>query len=526
MSVQIIKGDARTMLVTIPAESVQCVVTSPPYWGLRAYGGDPGMIGLEPTLEEHIANLVAVFREIRRVLRPDGTVWLNYGDGFAGSGPKTDSGKQATHHGSLEKKQTPVTGGLKPKDLLMMPARVALALQADGWWVRSEIVWAKPNPMPESVTDRPTSAHEKVFLLSKSGSSTFWRHPERHGVRSQPAPDYVYTNKVTGEETREEPAGWRNDPDWSRRNLWRGYNYFYDAEAVRTPVQPQSIARLNQKTFDTQTGEPKDPKSGNRSHRKVLENLKKRVPAGWASSESYEDQDPRYRRRDGWHGKNKPTLVPEDAERQSQATRTETAGVNLRNVWTADEEEYAQFLRWKAERAGDLTDTWRIPTFGLKEAHFATFPPALVEPCIKAGTSEKGCCVACGAPWVRVVDTPKIPEEMRNRSAKMAYHPRNVGGSQKMQIWRNENLPQTTGWQPTCECNAATRPCMVLDPFAGAGTVGLVAQQLRIERGYNIDCTLIEINAEYAEMARRRIQDDSPLFTQVRGGTDGRMGDV
>ena len=172
MSVRILEGDALTQLATLPAESVHCVVTSPPYWGLRSYGGDAGMIGLEPTLDEHIANLVAVFREVWRVLRTDGTVWLNYGDAYANDGKwggSTGGLHNTALHGSASSiGRAKVKTGLKPKDLMMLPARVALALQADGWWLRSEIIWAKPNPMPESVTDRPTNAHEKIFLLSKA----------------------------------------------------------------------------------------------------------------------------------------------------------------------------------------------------------------------------------------------------------------------------------------------------------------------------------------------------------------------
>ena len=166
MSVQILVGDCLTLLRGLPAESVHCVVTSPPYWGLRSYKGELGMIGLEPTFDKHLANLVEVFREVRRVLRKDGTCWLNYGDAYA-----ANRGCQVTdnkHVGVGNTKGSRVTDGFKPKDLMMMPARVALALQADGWWVRSEIVWHKPNPMPESCTDRPTSAHEKLYLLSTS----------------------------------------------------------------------------------------------------------------------------------------------------------------------------------------------------------------------------------------------------------------------------------------------------------------------------------------------------------------------
>ena len=173
MSVRILVGDALARLRELPAESVQCVVTSPPYWGLRDYGNGGGGIGLEGTLTEHIDALVAVFREVRRVLRGDGVCWLNYGDAYnAGTSARRKpsrgndvGGWQAAGSMGDERVNAP---GMKPKDLLMLPARVALALQADGWWLRSEIVWHKPNPMPESATDRPTNSHEKVFLLTKA----------------------------------------------------------------------------------------------------------------------------------------------------------------------------------------------------------------------------------------------------------------------------------------------------------------------------------------------------------------------
>ncbi|WP_372397074.1 site-specific DNA-methyltransferase [Azospirillum sp. HJ39] len=172
MTIQILTGDCRAMMQTLDAESVQCCVTSPPYFNLRDYGVD-GQIGLEPTPEAFVAALVEVFREVRRVLRPDGTVWLNLGDSYVtnpGNGRSSDeraglgNGGGRPHRSAADKSGC----GLKPKDLLMIPARVALALQADGWWLRSDTIWHKPNPMPESVTDRPTSAHEHIFLLAKS----------------------------------------------------------------------------------------------------------------------------------------------------------------------------------------------------------------------------------------------------------------------------------------------------------------------------------------------------------------------
>jgi DNA modification methylase len=170
-------GDCREALRELPAETFHCCVTSPPYWGLRDYGVE-GQLGLEATHEEYVARMVEVFREVRRVLRNDGTLWLNLGDSYAGSWgaqsrPGTHASPMSSHQIDTMPKTTQTgslkrTPGLKSKDLIGLPWRVAFALQVDGWWLRSEIIWAKPNPMPESITDRPTKAHEQVFLFSKS----------------------------------------------------------------------------------------------------------------------------------------------------------------------------------------------------------------------------------------------------------------------------------------------------------------------------------------------------------------------
>lgn len=191
MTIRIINADVFDGLKQIPDESVHCVVTSPPYWGLRDYGA-PGQIGLEPTLQEHIAKLVDVFREVRRVLRKDGTLWLNYGDAYAMD--QKWGGKSGWRHtaeasgaGGYRKRRT---SGLKSKDLLMMPERLAIALQDDGWWVRARIIWAKPNPMPESVTDRPTKSHEHIWLMSRSPKyfyvSAAIAEPADYGIPNSP----------------------------------------------------------------------------------------------------------------------------------------------------------------------------------------------------------------------------------------------------------------------------------------------------------------------------------------------------
>jgi DNA modification methylase len=168
-------GDALEVLKTLPDSSIHCCVTSPPYWGLRDYGHD-GQIGLESTPEAYVARMVEVFREVRRVLRDDGTLWLNLGDSYANNGVKdasavggfTGARIHAGSKGTMDSRPRSIPDGLKPKDLVGIPWRVAFALQADGWYLRQDIIWHKPNPMPESVRDRCTKAHEYVFLLTKS----------------------------------------------------------------------------------------------------------------------------------------------------------------------------------------------------------------------------------------------------------------------------------------------------------------------------------------------------------------------
>jgi DNA modification methylase len=315
----ILTGDCRELLRTLDAESVQCVITSPPYWGLRDYGVSD-QIGLEPSPQEYVRQMVEVFREVRRVLRNDGTVWLNLGDSYAaarggthqpaetlagGKGGVTQQGGRVnrSRHDGYNPSRNAGAIGLKHKDLIGIPWRVALALQDDGWWLRSDIIWAKPNPMPESVTDRPTKAHEYIFLLTKSA------------------------------------------------------RYYYDADAVRVPLVTPPHAPGNKTNNGRLTSSMGHVESPDRV---------------WGSE----------------------------------------AGANLRTVWT-------------------------VPTHAYSEAHFATFPPKLIEPCVLAGTKEGD---------------------------------------------------------------------LILDPFTGAGTTGLVATR----KGRRFIGT--ELNPDYANMARNRIVNDAPLF--------------
>jgi DNA modification methylase len=266
MSVAIRQGDCREVLAGMEAESAHCCVTSPPYWGLRDYGVD-GQLGLEPTPDEYVAKMVEVFREVRRVLRSDGTLWLNLGDSYASVGGHSGgvgatSQRQGRRNIVEQHKVKGYAGGsgIKTKDLVGIPWRVAFALQVDGWYLRQDIIWHKPNPMPESVTDRCTKAHEYIFLLSKSA------------------------------------------------------RYYYDADAVKEPDAGTDHARV---VLD---GQPSlEPSNGLRS---------------------------------------KHNGIRTEGGRNGQ-------GRNRRSVWTVTTKPY-------------------------KEAHFATFPPQLIEPCILAGCPAGG----------------------------------------------------------------------------------------------------------------------------------------
>lgn len=338
MSVQILIGDVRDRLAELPEESVDCVVTSPPYWGLRDYGVD-GQIGMESTLVEHLAVMIEVFRLVRRVMKPEATLWLNYGDCYA-TKPNGRSAAATKAAGTddrtfRDKPFSTVGGALKPKDLCMIPNRLAIALQDDGWWVRSEIIWGKPNPMPDSSGRyRPSTAHEKLFLLSKSAKC------------------------------------------------------HYDSEAVRMPAAESSEARWAQ-DIKGQAGSARANAGG-----KTNGPMK---AVGGVYSKSYAGFN------DRWDGMTK-------AEQQAN-------GRLLRNY----EPDISPIIP---------PQVWNIATAGFAEAHFATFPPALVAPCIMAGCPKGG---------------------------------------------------------------------LVLDPFGGAGTTGLVADHM------GRDAVLIELNEDYAEIARRRL---------------------
>ena len=446
----ILQGDCGEVMRGMEPESVHCVVTSPPYWGLRDYGVH-GAYGLEPTLDEYIAKMVEVFREVRRVLRKDGSLFLNMGDAYAGSwgnyggqgGPNGQRYKEterfdrpAYADNGRRPPQSYSNSGLKPKDLIGLPWRVAFALQDDGWWLRSDIVWHKLNPMPESVRDRPTRAHEYVFLLTKSAK------------------------------------------------------YFYDADAIREPLAESSIARISQPSFWEQTGGEKDYEAsgvnGNRSARGALENLARRTPAGWNVNHDESNQKGRY---------------PQKTDKQLGRSRRH-AGFNDRWDDMSKQEQQAM--------GANKRDVWSIATQPYKGSHFATFPEKLCEPCILAGTSEHGVCGVTGDPWERVVE--REPIVLRPNSGSIRGHSPSFNNDSRIgqpQRGSRATRVETTGWQPTCGHDAEPVPATVLDPFCGSGTTGVVA--LRHGRSF----IGIELNSEYVEMARQRIIGDAPLLNSV-----------
>lgn len=398
--VRLYHGNVTDVLARLPEKSVHCCVTSPPYWGLRDYrtgtweggdakcdhvrksGGPRGVlleggdqqgrseysygnkcskcgakridqqIGAEPSPDcgTHgqaqcgrcfVCSMVAVFRGVYRVLRDDGTCWLNLGDSYSAGGRQGATPAQTVAKGNRRDHAVhPVNGGLPGGNLVGIPWRVALALQADGWILRQDIVWAKPAPMPESVRNRCTKAHEYVFLLAKS------------------------------------------------------MRYFYDAEAIREVQSPASLPRAQNSNFDSARS--------------------RRAATGNDTMDATQ-------------------LVPLDGK------------ANKRSVWT-------------------------VSSNGYEGAHFAVFPPKLIEPMIRAGTSEKGCCSKCGAPWRRVLDrsgAQKIDgpsERERDRSFRSSRN--GVDSTLDGEV----GTYKTVGWEPGCTCKAGVVPCTVLDPFIGSGT--------------------------------------------------------
>lgn len=302
-------GDVLEVLKRLPDNLVNAVITSPPYWGLRDYGVE-GQLGLEKTPEEYVEKMVKVFREVRRVLRDDGTLWLNIGDSYAAGGNGGGTAKQESNRGTraLKGKRKMAPSGLKPKDLVGIPWMLAFALRADGWYLRQDIIWSKPNPMPESVEDRCTKAHEYIFLMAKSRK------------------------------------------------------YFYNADAIKTPIKDASIARLAQ-DIEAQEGSHRVPGKTNGAMKAVM-----KMPSGWANSPNY---------REG---------MPEAPKRKAFDSSMAAGGSKI----GAHKGYFDAEGNLLVGSTANKKSVWEVVTMPFAEAHFATFPEALIAPMIRAGSPDKG----------------------------------------------------------------------------------------------------------------------------------------
>jgi DNA modification methylase len=421
MDIHLIQANAGAL--PLPDNSIHACITSPPYYALRRYAapdvnyGDwTGQLGLEPTPELYLKHMVEIFREVRRVLREDGVAWVNMGDGYnSNRNNNNGTGLDGTLRGGAREAKE-ITGLpsrlLKPKNLMLIPQRLAIALQADGWWVRSFFAWLKANPMPESVQDRPSTAHEYIIMLTKSA------------------------------------------------------RYFYDADAVRAPASPNTVGCL---TWEQRKALGEGPRRG-------------------------------YSR----NGVNTGGLAPNPAGRNRRTTDAWRESINF-----AIYQRKYEIAQLEALRDADLPlDSYDLPAAlqvnpkPYPGAHYATFPPALVEPFIKASTSERGVCAVCGAQWERVTKKESLNSWEERKAAGATSGSKARGYNENHGNGLSHDLGarvKTLGFSPTCEhADVPTIPATVLDIFAGTGVTAMVANALG-RRGI-----AVEISGECLDLAKTR----------------------
>lgn len=547
MTLDVLIGDCRDVLPTLDDCSVQCVCTSPPYWNLRDYQV-AGQLGMEPTLGEYVANLVSVFRALRRVMRDDAVAWLNLGDCYV------------------------------DKQLQGVPWKVAFALQDDGWILRSDVVWSKPNCMPESVTDRPTRSHEYLFLLSKSATYYYdadaIREPHSEFSTPQtkrvllPSGDAGKHKNMLGNGSAMNPAG-RN-----RRTVWTVPTAPYSARALLNgtpgtvspdcPVHGDSpLARaIRQQALDDERKAIQLRGSPGKRSRRVQAPASESVTMTWLNSDSDYSEDTSVEHTTGSTNGNRTPVQPSsvyassaNGETPSSTSRIPTVDAPrpyspdsqdrayvepatphsngshrtdldpvTNSAYTPSDQtaadtgdtsaspasnEHADHTHESSTAAGSASgvtvigplaetqpDSVRISCTCIITDHFATFPEKLIEPCILAGSSPQACAV-CGAPWRRVVEReqgvsvaqnrPKRTAGMDSKTSTLSYS----GGSA---TWQDQGPKSTTvGWCPTCAHDAPGGTSVVLDPFFGSGTTGRVALK------HGRACIGIELNQTYIE---------------------------
>ncbi len=553
------------------------------YWGQRDYGVD-GMIGLEDDVQQWVDEMVGVFRKVWRVLRDDGTLWVNLGDKYA-----TNRGNTAEKPGSDNKSVNgfdppvgvTVPDGLKPKDLLGLPWRVAFALQADGWYLRRDIIWHKSNPMPESATDRPSTAHEYVFLLTKKPRYFY----DQDAVRGPVTGNAHARGNGVNPKAYKSPDGWDTGPGShgsihregrEKGKIKQNASFSGAVNELVTSANLRSVWTIPTQSFSaavcSECGKYWDSKPprictvifGPKSDALRYDMERKASPscpvhAGHLGSisqrdEPTTDQTTRTEHIDAHHeqelqdaqhstesqslgqssretgsvhaakghsnASNKTDHVPAtnpaytvsaqiaestDDKSESGVSCSQGHDNDVSNTSASDSSGDRKNQNPDGnvgieERSGSCAEacTCSYICGGTVTSHYASFPEKLVEPCIKAGTSEKGECPECGAPWKRIVEATggSIDEAWHSHQRDLEQGQR-ANNKSKDGSYRRVEI----GWKPECDHGGDSVPQTILDPFSGAGTTGLVAA--RFGRRY----IGIELNPEYAQMSRRRIAD-------------------
>lgn len=470
MNCRILTGDAFSMLPTITPGSVDCAVTSPPYWMLRAYlpKGHPLKhleLGQEKTPGEYVSNMVRVCSLVRECLASHGTLWLNVGDSYThDSRGGATGGKHANWHGdpAMSPGRSQKIGGPPAGNMGLIPQRLAIALQDDGWIVRSVIVWRKPACMPDSITGwewrrcrkkaKPRSENQN-HARSRNGGNPSPPHPDNGIVRAaaewSDCPGCKKCSPTHGYVLRR--GSWRPTSSWEPIiMLAKTASYFADGEAVRTPAAVATVSR------DKYT--------------RVID-----------------DPDEQF-------------AVAHDHE-----TTCDT-GAKLRDVWQEHLESLTkeQLIALFADGNGDLPDVWTIPFEPLREKHYAAYPSEIPSKCLSIGTSEHGYCRTCGAPWARIVEHKNAVIEKTDRGLHTGNRT-TCSGTQT-----EPASTKTVGWRPTCKCADPTpRPGMVLDPFSGSGRTAIAAGRL------GLDFVGCELNPDFADMSGRLVKADAPLWNNI-----------
>lgn len=477
---KLIVGECRAVMRALPERSVQCVVTSPPYWGLRDYGLPPvawsdgwsGCYGLEPNPEMFIGHTLEVFREVRRILRDDGTLFMNFGDSYS-AGTTAERNPSANHGGNgygkhgywINENNTHRVNdpSRKTGELLNLPHKIAEALSADGWYWRSTIIWAKRAPMPESISGwRWKRCKVKVSPNSNHDSGKNGEHVDRRKVGFNDRYDFPEVHAAHYEPCPGCDKCRANDGIVLRRGKWRpttaheyvflfskSERYFSDGDAVQEIASGANSGRENRPrgTFESK-GEP--PLPGRDPFRAVTET------------------------------RNPRSVITTESTARDLLAYLIDKGVDLSEVPEL-------FQRGPAS-------VWTLSSEPFKAAHFATFPTMLAKRCIEAGTSAGGCCPVCESPLAPMIETSRVPTRpgLTNQIDET--------GMANRDPQRHVAVSKITGYRPTCGCNAgAPIGCLVFDPFAGSGTT------LQTARALGRRYLGSELNEEYAAMAEQRI---------------------